>query len=300
MDAAIESAMLRERAAWARVWLCGLTIVAAALASGCIAAPGIPAGPLQGTGVTLSGSYGYALAPARIAMQSTVDGRSDHYGDHAADAVNVPFFPSRLGGRVGLTKWFDAAGDISWLDSGLELRAGLPEGSEPFPMALSLSARSGAWGLLSLANRDSTEQRVRFEAYPRLVTWSEGARLNLISTLGVSTGRRFHPLALPDRFAPKDNDDSNDEGPMIPVPEFPNYAYVYRNETRLEGSVGCEVRKQNVFGSLVLMPYAVTGSSHLLGVCKDCENWQIQRFRSNFGAALFFTVGVSFLGQPKP
>ena len=252
--------------------------------SGCIGAAGIPGGPLQGTGVQLGGSWGYAFAPSRITMRSQSDGRSDSYVDNAADALNFPVLPSRLGGRVGIGKWFDVAGDLSWLDSGLELRAGLPEGSRPFPMALSLGLRSGRWGMLDFDNRDSSEQRLRLEAYPRLATYP-ASRLNLISTLGISTGRRFHPSQLPGRFAGGRFDDP---GPNVDP-------RLLRDETRLEGSIGCEVRQKGFFASALFMPYVVTGSGNLTASCGSCEGWETERFRSSFGGALFLTLGISFL-----
>jgi hypothetical protein len=279
-------------------WGACLCVIGAGMVGGCVGAPGIPGGPLQGTGVTLSGSYGYAAAPARITMRSTNDGHSDSYSDPAADAVNFPLLPSRLGGRVGITKWFDAAGDLALIDSGFEFRAGLPEGAQPLPMALSLGVRRGTWGLETFANHRSSEQRLRFEAYPRIAQWSGRARLNLISTLGVSTGHRFHPLRDSARFGRSNPNGGADEGPMIPTPDFAFHTYVYRDETRVDGSLGIELRQWRFYSSLVLMPYVVTSSGRPLGVCEGCGDWELQSFRSNFGATLFLTLGVSFLLEP--
>jgi hypothetical protein len=269
------------------VWLA----IALGALSGCIGAAGIPGGPLQGTGMTLGGSWGYAVAPARVTMQSSTDGHRASYTDGAADAINMPLFPSRLGGRLGATKWFDVGADVSYLDSGLELRGGLPEGARPFPLALSVGMRRGNWGLLNKGH-GSSEQRVRLEAYPRLADLQR-VRLNLISTLGVSTGKRFHPLSLPNRFAAP----SCEYGCW---PQFsPNSGDVFRDETRVEGSAGVELRQDNFFMSVVLMPYVVASASHLAPRCQDCSpDFQVQRFQSSFGAALFLTLGVSFRFAP--
>jgi len=261
--------------------------------SGCIGAPGIPGGPLQGTGVSFSGSYGYALSPARVTMQSTEDGRRSRFRDAAGDAMNIPLLPSRLGGRVGLTDWFDAAADLSMLDSGVELRAGLPEGTQPFPLALAFGMRRGSWGALERENRFSTEQRLRLEAYPRLAQLAY-VRLNLISSLGVSTGRRYHPLYLPGRF--RVPDDSSEGYPELPLgPE------ILREETRLEASAGFELRQRHFFASVVLMPYVVTHAGQATGACGLCGNWKFDSYDASVGASLFISVGVSFnAGKHEP
>jgi len=261
--------------------------------SGCIGAPGIPGGPLQGTGVSFSGSYGYALSPARVTMQSTEDGRRSSFRDAAGDAMNIPFLPSRLGGRVGLTDWFDAAADLSMLDSGLELRAGLPEGTRPFPLALAFGLRRGSWGVLQRENRFSTEQRLRLEAYPRLAQLRY-VRLNLITSVGFSTGRRYHPFYLPARFEPPDD---SSEG----YPELSIDPQILREETRLEASAGLELRQRSFFASVVLMPYVVTGAGRAAGSCGRCGDWQFHSYDSSIGAALFISVGVSLnAGKHEP
>jgi len=223
-------------------------------------------------------------------MRSSADGQRSAYTDPAADAQNVPIFPTRIGGRVGISKWFDAAGDLSFLDAGMEFRVGLPEGTRPFPIALSLGLRSGDWGLLQMQNRTSTERRLRLEAYPRLGRLSD-LRFNLISTFGASIGRRFHPSLLPNRFRDFENESIG--------PQF--YPATLRDETRLEGSAGFELRHRGFFGSLVLMPYAVVASGHPASICEDCNQWQVARFHSNFGAALFVSFGMSFTSnKPDP
>jgi len=274
------------RNAWRQCALGGALVAGLSGLCGCIGAPGIPGGPLQGTGVTFSGAYGYALAPARVTLQSTATGRRSSFRDAAGDAMNIPFLPSRLGGRVGITDWFDAAADLSMLDSGLELRAGLPEGTEPFPVALALGVRRGSWGVLERENRFSTEQRLRLEAYPRLAELRY-IRLNLISSLGVSTGRRYHPFYLPNRFQPYDDSSEGFPGPTLDP-------QLLREETRLELSAGLELRQRRFFASIVLMPYLVTGAHQLTGSCGQCGEWQVQSYESRVGASLFISAGVTF------
>jgi len=271
-------------------------VLAGALAAGlngCIGAPGIPGGPLQGTGVSFSGSYGYALSPARVTLRSTATGQSSSFHDSAGDALNFPLLPSRLGGRVGITDWFDAAADLSWLDSGVELRAGLPESSKPFPFALAFGFRRGKWGALQRENQGSTEQRLRLEVYPRLAELPY-VRVNLISSVGVSTGRRYHPFYLPDRFQGRDA-----ASEAYPVPAFD--PQVLRDETRFEATAGVELRQRNFFASFVLMPYVVTGTGQPTGTCAECDHWALQSYQSNIGASLFVSFGVAFnAGQHEP
>ncbi|MEO7035628.1 MAG: hypothetical protein ABI548_17015 [Polyangiaceae bacterium] len=268
---------------WSRVIFAGMSVAS----SGCIGAAGIPGGPLQGTGATLGGSYGYALAPAEVTLQRTPDGSRSTFHDVAGDALNFPLFPARLGFRAGLTDYFDAAGDLSFLDSGFEVRGGLPEGARPIPFTVSLGVRRGAWGLLDSDNRFSHEERVRFEAYPRLGE-NEEFRFNLIATAGVSIGRRYHPFVMPGRYGDQRNE--NEEGSF--GPEFKDR--VLRDETRLEGSIGFEARHRRFFTSLVLMPYVVAHSSNTDGHCTSCYNWTVNDYQSNFGAALFLSAGVTF------
>ncbi len=269
---------------WVR--LAALSALCLGSLAGCIGAPGIPGGPLQGTGVSMSANYGYALGPAHVSMRSPSDGRRGGFTDSAGDAVNLPIVPSRLGGRLGITKWFDVAGDSSLLDGGLEARVGLPEGAEPFPMALSLGLRSGNWGVLSTTNRQSSEQRVRLEAYPQLAKLHY-LRVNLISTVGMSTGRRYHPLDLPAEFQRRDDFDE------VPGPSFD--PQILRDETRLEASGGIELRQKYFFASFVLMPYVVTGAKRATVDCRQCDTWQVDGFRQDFGAALFVSLGTTIL-----
>ena len=268
------------------VWGVALGALSMTALVGCIGAPGIPGGPLQGTGVSVSGSYGYALAPSRVTLRSGGDGRRGLFTDSAGDAVNLPVLPSRLAGRLGVTKWFDVAADTSFLDGGMEVRVGLPEGARPFPMALSFGARSGNWGLLATHNRQSSEQRLRLEAYPQLAQLHY-LRVNLISTLGLSVGRRYHPLNLPLEFQSMDQFDE------VPGPTFD--PQILRDETRLEASGGVELRQKYFFASVVLMPYVVTSAQRVSIDCRRCDRWQVDSFRQNFGAALYITLGTALL-----
>jgi hypothetical protein len=266
-------------------WLSALGVASLAL-GGCIGAAGVPGGPLQGTGATLGLSYGVALAPASVALRTATGARSS-YWDNAGDAQNFPIVPSRVGTRFGIGKWFDVAGDVSWLDSGFELRAGLPEGAQPLPMALSLGVRSGSMGLVQAGNRGSFEQRLRLELYPSLWRNDRGLRLNLIATAGVSRGRRYHPLQVPSRYTNQIEVQGPDPDPRVDLS-------VQRDEVRAEASAGVELRDGELFLSGVLMPYVVTGAGAATGSCRTCDGYRFDGLRQPFGVALFISLGVTF------
>lgn len=252
---------------------------------GCIGAAGVPGGPLQGTAATLGLSYGAAISPASVTLRS-IDGPRSSYWDNAGDAQNVPFLPSRFGTRIGVGKWFDAAGDVSWLDSGLELRAGLPEGAEPMPFALSLGVRAGSMGLVQAGNRGSHEERLRLELYPLLWRNAEGTRVSLIATAGASRGRRYHPLSVPARY-------SNQVDIEGPDPDSRVDLSVQRDEVRFEASAGVELRRGEFFLSGVLMPYLVTSAGPASAYCRTCAGFGFDGMKQPFGAALFVSFGVT-------
>ncbi len=90
---------------------------------------------------------------------------------------------------------------------------------------------------------------------------------------------RFHPI--------NEDNEGTYPGPTLDP-------QVLRDETRVEGSIGVEMREKRVFASLVLMPYLVAASGSPSGSCRVCDHWDLDSYHSNFGAALFFSFGISF------
>ena len=140
--------------------------------------------------------------------------------------------------------------------------------------------RRGAWGVLNGANRRASEERLRLELYPYLADWGT-AHVHLITTAGLSSGRRYHPVL---------GTSSSDQEGFLPDFE----AGVLRDEWRAEGSAGVELRAQRVFWSFVFLPYVVAHGGTATGVCDQCLPFQVSRYQASFGAALLLTFGVSF------
>src|SRR6266542_2240944 len=166
--------------------------------SGCVMAPGLPGGPLQGTGAQLTTATAFTVAKGNATLRSSSTGTVGKTTDYAADAHNGPLIPTRIGMRIGLVDWMDIAGDAGWFDSGAEVRVGIPEGGWILPIALGYGVRRGGGAFKGDHDRHR-EQRVRLELYPRLFTGHK-VRLNLVGALGMSWGRRFHELTVAERF----------------------------------------------------------------------------------------------------
>jgi hypothetical protein len=270
----------------------GVNAVVSLLISGCIAAPGIPGGPMQGPSVALTGTYGYALAPAEVQLHRSTDDRRLRQWDETTEAVNLPVAPARGGARVGLSDWLDVAADVGFLESGAEVRVGVPEGSRPLPFAISVGSRWGALGLLDRHQGEHREGRVRFEIYPRLHGLDRGVRMNLIGTLGASFGRRYRALpahGLPPALVP-DPDEDHEGWPTVGTWNDPT-SYVLRDETRLEATLGIEKRKDRTVVSFFLMPYWTVAHGRALDAgCSGCQEWRVERLAARFGLALFATA----------
>ncbi|MET0409790.1 MAG: hypothetical protein ABW217_00775 [Polyangiaceae bacterium] len=276
----------------------GLIASSALLAlSGCIAAPAVPAGPLQGTSLGISGAYGYALAPAEVTAQGS--GGRARFSDAAGDAVNFPLVPARIGARIGIIDFIDLGGDRGWYEGGFDVRAGLPENMGPLPFALGFGMRRGSWGWLNgeggAVTRDArahAEQRLRLEIYPRLAAISVGF-LNGIAALGVSWGPRYHELFGPYALATPPESPNGGSRPdrSWGTPRF----HVLREETRLELALGAEARTERGGAlSVVLMPYWVTdGRTVSHAECTNCADWQVVAYDSNFGISLFVTASFT-------
>jgi hypothetical protein len=230
------------------------------LAASCVMAPALPGGPLQGTSLQgeLAGAVSYA--PGTV---------TDHFVDgsrrrtRGAGLAGGPMI-GRFGGRVGVTDWFEMAGDYSWADSGFELRAGEPEWA-PLPYAVSFSHRNGKGSVLG-GHEDHREWRVRAELYPRLRTRGT-SRTHLITALGASVGDRVQTLG-----------------------EDPAEFWMIREETRLEGALGLELRNQKGVLAVVTLPYFVLDH----GPTYDLEGTSELDLQRVFGVALFLKFGLSF------
>ncbi|HEX7506325.1 MAG TPA: hypothetical protein VF550_06100 [Polyangia bacterium] len=185
--------------------------------------------------------------------------------------------PVRLGGRVAITDWFDAAGDWGSADCGAEIRAGQPESAHPLPFAFLVGARTDALAL-SLGRHTSTGQqheiRARLEAYPALLSPSAASptRIHGVLALGASHGRHYHSFAVSYQ------------------------ASLVRDEDRMEGVLGVELRRRLFVGSLMVMPYYVVHSSAPTALeCDfgDCITAHVLSFQQSFGMAIVLSLGLA-------
>lgn len=251
------------------------------LHTGCVVAPGIPGGPLQGTGVQGTVSAGFGIAPGKV-TQTAADGSEDTGSDPATNAVNGPLV-SRVGGRVGLIDWVDVGGDVGWTDGGYELRAGVPEWTWVVPFALSFAQRSGQAGLANDYHR-LHDTRWRLELYPRV--YVQGTlRVHLVAALGTSAGLRYHGLPYSYDFPMEDI--TPNEGPAVNTGNP-----VFRKERRFEAALGAELRRRRLIASLVILPYWVQSSGEAeYEACLGCTSFTLEQ---NSGVAVFLSAGVSY------
>lgn len=244
----------------------------------CASVPSTPGGPLQPAGVVqVSETQIYDVSRIHI---TTDQGAKQGF---VKDDGGFAMLPARLGGRVAITDWFDAAGDWGSADSGAEIRAGLPEGAHPLPFAFLVGARTDAFAL-NLGRHISTglqhEIRVRLEAYPALLSPSAASptRIHGVLALGASHGRHYHSF------------------------DVSYQASLVREEDRMEGALGVEMRRRLFVGSLLVMPYYVVRSSAPTSLeCDfgDCITAHVLGYEQSFGMAIVLSLGLAFHQPPS-
>ena len=235
-------------------------LLAAPLATGCVMAPALPGGPLQGTSVQGEVDAGLSYASGVVTDQFADGTSKETRGPQRSGGPS----PGRLGGRAGVTDWLDGSVDYSWADWGFEVRAGQPEWTR-LPFAVSFAQRYGLEGF-GAGHDDHFERRVRGEIYPRLWT-TDTKRTHLIASLGVSVGDRAQTVeATPDDF------------------------WMIREETRLDAALGLEMRNRKVMIAIVALPYLVLDH----GPTYDLDGLSALELDRVFGVAVFAKFGLSF------
>ena len=188
--------------------------------------------------------------------------------------------------------WLDLAADLGAYDAGVEVRVGLPEGSEPLPLALSWGYRTRGPIEDGPSDRKRREWRLRLEAYPLLYA-EDRTRLHGILTGGASFGVRYHEIQLPSSF--DDGDWGADELGST------NLSFL-RDESRLEAALGVDLRvaRRRPDGttrwggaySFVAMPYWVVRAGEPYDAsCNHCWQWSPVGYAQNFGVFFFVTAG---------
>jgi hypothetical protein len=74
-----------------------------------------------------------------------------------------------------------------------------------------------------------------------------------------------------------------------------------RDEDRMEGALGVELRRRLLVGSLIIMPYYVVRSSAPTSLeCDfgDCITAHVLSFQQSFGMAIILNLGLAFHQRP--
>lgn len=246
-------------------------------AAACITAPGIPGGPLRRPSAELNAAAGWSRAPGRATFGAERGdlGTSTAETNSSDNVLQVPVaLLARLGARISPVPWFDVAADYGLRAAGVEARLGLPEGTQPMPIALAYGYQFG--------ERESSH-RLRVEAYPLLNAGTQ-RRLHGIVTLGGSSGAREHQIHLPETYA-----DVGKEWGDSPT------LFATRDEFRVEASAGLDFRSQNVVLRGVVMPYWITSRSSSRDLdCDLCPSKQPLGIERDWGMAVFVSCGIVF------
>ena len=245
------------------------------IATACASVPGTPGGPLQRAGAVQLSETQQLYDLSRIQLATTV---GSEQGFHA-DAGTTWVFPARLGGRVAITDWLDTAADWGVSDMGGELRVGVPEGAHPFPFAVLIGARTDRLAVFPAGDyRGQHAIRARLEAYPALSSPSATslARFHGVLALGASHGRYFHAFVV------------GDYDPSLT-----------RDEDRVEGALGAELRRGRFVGSLIALPYFVARSSAPTAVdcrfpeCRLVRQEDLLGYQQDFGVTITLNLGIA-------
>jgi hypothetical protein len=250
---------------------------------GCVSASGIPGGPLpRGGGASFKSAFAFPVGYGKTTIASDDGTIQGTYSDSYADGRSFFFVPTQIGLRIAPLSYIDVAADLGWRDSGIEARLGLPEGSQPLPVALTGGYRLG-YGILSApANLHPNYAYARVEAYPRLWTSRERPWYGVF-TAGMSRGNRYHAIRLPPQFNSCDMFCS-------PGAEF------VRDETRVELSLGIDYRNRKGFTfGVVIMPYRVIASGPVQSVNFTGSPYHVVNHQQDFGGLIAVTFGYALL-----
>lgn len=246
------------------------------IATSCASVPGTPGGPLQRAGAVQLSETQQLYDLSRIQLATTV---GSEQGFHA-DAGTTWVFPARLGGRVAITDWLDTAADWGVSDMGGELRVGVPEGAHPLPFAVLIGARTDRLAVFPAGDYTGQQHaiRARLEVYPPLPSPSATplARFHAVLALGASHGRYFHAFVV---------------GEYDPS--------LIRDEDRVEGAIGAELRHGRFVGSLIALPYFAARSSAPMAVdcrfpeCSLVRQESLLGYQQDFGVTITLNLGIA-------
>jgi len=251
-------------------------VVFGIVAASCATVPSAPGGPLQQAGV-IQFSETQIFDVSKISIE-TDRGQKQGFATDAGGFCMVPF---RLGGRLAATDWLDVAADWGLNDSGAEVRAGLAEGMHPLPLAVLIGARTDALAPAagSRITGHQNEIRLRFEAYPvlRAPSATSATRMHLVLALGGSHGRHYHAFNVVYK------------------------ASLEREEDRVEGALGIDLRRGRFVGNLVVMPYYVARASAPTSLeCEfgDCITARVLEYQQALGVSVVLSLGIALHQHP--
>jgi hypothetical protein len=243
------------------------------LLAGCASAPPGPRGPLLGPGIEVATDYSYAYGAGSVELPDGT--RSSGSADNYWSALTI--LPRRLEGRLSPVKWLDIGGQLGWLDSGADLRVGVPAAPErSWAFDLAAGFDTGRGGLFE-DTKPTRSRWLRLEAYPSLPNPQLHTRLVLAA--GADFGTFLHQLGDP---RPQTTF-SDGWGPAA--------IQVVRTETRLEGSVGVFVYP-GVVGSFMLTinPYVTVDSGAPETSCHACQ--PIASYAEDWGIVLVMRLAL--------
>jgi hypothetical protein len=268
-----------------------LLVLAALAIAGCALTAPVPAGPVRANTVTQlqpSWALAYGRASANLGG-ARVSGNGQTFGGPLPWGAPLPI---RLGLRQAFGSVVEASGDLSWVDSGLELRAGSPEGSWLIPVAISAGIRnssiltipsSNSGGIAIALNQGTYERRLRVEAYPEMSMGRLGA-VRLLLSAGVSWGAFVHDLNVGPTYA---------AGPSITI--GPGGVTVVRPETRLELTVGIYKRGTRGSATVALAPWILLDSgAPTKAECVGCaQSGSVSDFSQSWGVSLIVSPALA-------
>lgn len=259
------------------------TLFVALAATSCALTAPAPGGPLRPNTVTqLQPSWAIAYGRASATQgNAQVRGNAQTFGGPFPWGAPIPI---RLGIRQAVGSVVEVGGDLGWVDSGLEVRAGSPEGSWVVPVAISGGIRSSYFALHSSSSgsigfdldQGTFERRLRLEAYPELSMGRLGP-VSLSLSVGVSWGVFAHDLVM---------GPAQEAGPALVV--GPVGILVVRPERRLEFAVGIHRRGTRSSASLAIAPWVLLRSeAPIKAECVACDSFApITSFSQSWGVAL--------------
>jgi len=262
--------------------LLGIALTATLAVTGCALSGAAPGGPLRpGTTTQIQPSLAFAYGPGTATVGGTrMTANAESYGGTKSELLPVPM---RLGLRQSLGSAIEVGGDVSWLDSGVELRAGTPGGTGAFPIAIAAGGRQGPFPF-GVGER-TLSGHARFEIYPDVSGAHDGS-VRLALSAGVGFGSFAHSLTLPDSYRSTGGD----------VPSFdPFGAIVVRPETRLELGVGIHRLGPGGGVGATLLPWIVLASgAPTKTTCSGClfaggSNPSVTDYSQSWGVSLVIT-----------